>query len=103
MNAEITKIMEDYKNGATLEATNAALKPFGIHLDPEKNPGGGWTKEEMEQGFIPGDPANPLPDLSEFQVRVPELAGHTVEVLTKQGAYKVTYKDDGYHDRSVHL
>lgn len=103
MNAEITKIMNDYANGATLEATNEALKPYGIHLDPEKNPGGGWTEAEMEKGFIPGEPAKTVPELSEFQKRVPELAGHAIVVKTKQGTFKISYDADGYHTNSVRI
>lgn len=62
MNKTINDIMEQYKAGKiTLEEANAKLKEAGANfsLDPNKNPGGGWTKEEMEEGFIPAPVETP--------------------------------------------
>lgn len=103
MNTELEKIMQDYKNGATLEETNAALKPYGIFLDPDKNPGGGWTEAEMTEGFIPGEPVKRVPVLADYQKRIPALAGHTIIVKVKEGTYEVRYNADGYHDGSKKL
>ena len=104
MNAELKNIMAKYNNKeATLEETNAALKPYGMFLDPGKNPGGGWTEAEMAEGFFPGEPAQRVPDLKEFETRVPELGGHTIIVRTKQGTFKVSYHEDGYHAGSVRV
>ena len=47
MNKTINDIMEQYKAGKiTPEEANAKLKEAGANfsLDPNKNPGGGWTK-----------------------------------------------------------
>ena len=62
MNKTINDIMEQYKAGKiTVEEANAKLKEAGANfsLDPNKNPGGGWTKEEMEEGFIPAPVETP--------------------------------------------
>ena len=98
MNNQLNKILEAYKAGEkTLEETNEALKPYGIHLDPD-GAVSGWTEKEMEEGFIEAEePAKPLPDVSEFQTRIPALAGQTITVKTKQGIFEIRYKDDGYH------
>ena len=97
MNAELTKIMDDYHNGASLEETNKKLAAFGIHLDPKKNPDGGWTEAEMAEGFLPGEPAAPVQHLADFQTRIPELAGLTITVKVKEGIYQISYREDGYH------
>ena len=62
MNKIINEIMQQYKAGKiTVEEANAKLKEAGANfsLDPNKNPGGGWTKEEMEEGFIPAPVETP--------------------------------------------
>ncbi len=101
MNAELTMIMDAYHNGASLEETNEKLAAFGIHLNPDKNPDGGWTEAEMAEGFLPGEPSGPVQHLADFQTRIPELAGHTITVKVKEGTYQVSYKEDGYHRVSV--
>ena len=101
MNNQLNKILEAYKAGEkTLEETNEALKEAGANFffDPNRNPDGGWTEKEMEEGFIEAEePAKPLTDVSEFQTRIPALAGQTITVKTKQGIFEIRYKDDGYH------
>nr|DAT63420.1 MAG TPA: antilipopolysaccharide factor, Lipid A binding protein [Caudoviricetes sp.] len=99
MNKTINDIMEQYKAGKiTVEEANAKLKEAGANfsLDPNKNPGGGWTKEEMEQGFTPATGEHVVypdkPDLS----RRKELAGQVVEQKTNAGRFDVTYDELGY-------
>lgn len=100
----IREIMGKYNDHkATLEETNQALKAFGMFLDPHKNPGGGWTEAEMEQGFFPGEAARRVPELKEFETRIPELAGHTVIIKAKEGTFRVSYDADGYHAGSVRV
>ena len=103
MNTNINTIIEDFKAGKkTLEEANAALKEAGanFHIDPEKNPTGGWTKEEMESGFLPGNPSTPKPAGPDMS-RNTALAGWTVIQETKGGGYAVTYDDDGYAVKAV--
>lgn len=108
MNENINKIIEDYKNGEktpeALEETNAALKAAGasFHLDPDKNPDGGWTAEEMASGFLPGDPAAPKPDKADLS-RVTALAGQTVVQETKAGRFAVSYDEMGYAVKALRL
>ena len=103
MNTAINTIIEEFKAGKkTLEETNAALKAAGasFHIDPEKNPTGGWTKEEMESGFLPGAPTTPKPDKPDMS-RNTALACWTVVQETKGGSYAVTYDKDGYAVKAV--
>ena len=62
MNKSINDIIDRYKAGEiTLEEANWQLKAenAGFTLDPEQNHGGGWTQEELEQGFIPAKEGEP--------------------------------------------
>ena len=62
MNQRINDIIHNYKAGKiSPEEANRQLKAegAGFTLDPEKNPGGGWTQEELEQGFIPAKEGEP--------------------------------------------
>lgn len=100
----IREIMQKYNNGeVSLEDTNKALAPYGIHLDPEKNPDGGWTEAEMAEGFIPGEPATPVVKLEDFRTRIPALAGKTITVKVEEGTFKISYNEDGYHIKSVRM
>lgn len=103
MNTNINTIIEDFKAGKkTLEEANAALKAAGanFHIDPEKNPTGGWTEAEMASGFLPGNPSTPKPDKPDMS-RNTALSGWTVIQETKGGGYAVTYDDDGYAVKAV--
>ena len=102
-NEAINEILEAYKSGGkTLEETNAALKAAGAnyHLDPEKNPGGGWTAAEMEAGFLPGEPSAPKPERPDMG-RCEALAGMTVVQECRGGAWAVTYDELGYAVKAV--
>lgn len=104
MNAYLRSMVRKLDNKeATLEETNAALKPYGMFLDPDKNPAGKWTEAEIAEGFFPGEPAQRVPELKEFETRIPELAGHTIIVKAKEGTFKVSYHEDGYHAGSVRV
>lgn len=101
MNNEVNEAMEAYKRGEkTLEELNEVLRKFGYHLDPNKNPGGGWTEAEMVAGFRPGVEAAPLPDRPDMGRRT-ELAGQTVVQKTRHGSYAVSYDEYGYAVKAV--
>lgn len=101
MNKILDQIMQDYKNGATLEETNKRLAEFGLSLDPTKNPEGGWTEAEMEEGFLPGQPSEPLPDGPDMS-RIPSLAGMPPVIQkTKKGTFKVFRDEDGYAVKAI--
>ena len=105
MNKELSEIMKKYNDGkATLEETNAKLSKYGIQLDTNKNPSGGWTEEEIKEGFIdPKEPAPAVAKLSDYQTRIPELAGKTITVHVKEGTYRISYFEDGYHEKSIKI
>ena len=103
MNNTINTIIEDYKAGKkTLEETNAAMKAAGsnFHIDPEKNPDGGWTEAEMASGFLPGKPSTPKPAGPDMSRNI-AFAGWTVVQEVKGGSYAVTYDEDGYAVKAV--
>lgn len=90
-------INEGKKLGAPVEAINAELKAAGatFHINPDYTESG-WTKAEMEEGFIPPDKEpETLPQMLDTHRRE-DLAG-TVQVQRIVGAtYRVTYDEDGY-------
>ena len=103
-NEKIDKIMDAYKTGEkTLEETNKALKEAGVnfHLKADvTDENGHWNKQEMEEGFIPGEPAKDVqrkPDMS----RREDLAGKTILQKTTSGKYAVTYNELGYATKAV--
>ncbi len=98
MNKTINDIMEKYKAGEiTIEEANAQRKEAdaGFSLNPEKNPGGGWTEAEMAEGFMPGEEREALPKTPDMRRRK-ELAGQIVEQETASGPFMVEYDEDGY-------
>lgn len=91
------EILNQYANGEiSLEAANKALAEAGagFHLEPSKVTGG-WTEQEMKEGFMPGKPSEVLPDRPDMKRRM-DLAGKTVIQRTKGARYEVTYANDGY-------
>ena len=111
LNEYIAGAMNDIQQAGE-QAANAAVGGGGngYHFDFNKNPGGGWTDAEMNEGFISSgsggggwkDTAASLtgtkskvrgPDLS----RRTDLAGKTVG----QGSANVTYDKNGYATSTV--
>ena len=103
MKNKIDEIISAYKTGEiTVEAANEALKAAGaiFRLNPDKNPGGGWTEAEMQEGFIPGTAGDPMPKDPDMG-RAEELAGMVVAQRTVKGIYDVTYDELGYAEKAV--
>lgn len=99
MNA--TEILLKYSNGEiTLEAANIALDEIGAGYRLEPKATGGWTEEEMEQGFRHVEPAEALPERPDMS-RKQELAGQTIIQRTKRSTYAVTYDEFGYAVKAV--
>ena len=94
----------------------------GYHFDYTKNPGGGWTQTEMNEGFIPsGSSGWKLADGSDANLnyrdttpygkgvkgsftgadmsRDPKLAGRTVE----KNGYIITYDENGYAKSAINV
>lgn len=100
----------------------AAGATGGYHFDYTKNPGGGWTQTEMNEGFIPsGSSGWKLADGSDANLnyrdttpygkgvkgsytgadmsRDQKLAGRTVE----KNGYVITYDENGYATRAINV
>ena len=93
----------------------------GYHFDYTKNPGGGWTQTEMNEGFKEGDSGWKLADGSDANLnyrdttpygkgvkgsftgadmsRDPKLAGRTVE----KNGYIITYDENGYAKSAINV
>lgn len=99
----------------------AAGATGGFHFDFTKNPGGGWTQTEMNEGFKEGDSGWKLADGSDANLnyrdttpygkgvkgsftgadmsRDPKLAGRTVE----KNGYIITYDENGYAKSAINV
>lgn len=99
----------------------AAGATGGFHFDYTKNPGGGWTQTEMNEGFKEGDFGWKLADGSDANLnyrdttpygkgvkgsftgadmsRDPKLAGRTVE----KNGYIITYDENGYAKSAINV
>lgn len=100
----------------------AAGATGGYHFDYTKNPGGGWTQTEMNEGFIPsGSSGWKLADGSDANLnyrdttpygkgvkgsytgadmsRDQKLAGRTVE----KNGYVITYDENGYATKAINV
>ena len=105
MNKIYENIINDgKKNGKTIEAINAELKEAGanFHLNPD---GGvaGWTEDEMREGFLPGDPAQPVKHLHDFMRYDTEKAGETLRIQCAEGVYDVTWDVYGHPEKAVRI
>ena len=97
-------INEGCKAGKTIEAINAELKEAGanFHLNPD---GGvaGWSDKEMAEGFLPGDPAQPVKHLHDFMRYDTEKAGETLRIQCAEGVYDVTWDVYGHPEKAVRV
>lgn len=97
-------INEGKKQGAPVEAINAELKAAGanFHLNPD---GGvaGWTEAEMREGFLPGDPAQPVKHLHDVMRYDTEKAGETLRIQCAEGVYDVTWDVYGHPEKAVRV
>lgn len=97
----INEIIEAYKkHQITADEANKALADAGSNIRFNPDNAKGWTEEQMENGFLPGDPAVELPERPDMSRRE-ELAGLTVSQRTKGGIYDVTYDEFGYAVKAV--
>lgn len=97
-------INEGKKNGKAVETINAELKEAGanFHLNPD---GGvaGWTEDEMREGFLPGDPAQPVKHLHDVMRYDTEKAGETLRIQCAEGVYDVTWDVYGHPEKAVRV
>ncbi len=97
----INEIIEAYKkHQITADEANKALADARSNIRFNPDNAKGWTEEQMENGFLPGDPAVELPERPDMSRRE-ELAGMTVVQRTKGGIYDVTYDEMGYAVKAV--
>ena len=94
-------INEGKKQGAPVEAINAELKAAGsnFHLNPD---GGvaNWTKAEMAEGFVPGEPAKDAKRELDMSRKM-EFAGTKQIQWIPGGKFEVEYDENGYAKKAV--
>lgn len=98
-------INEGCKAGKTIEAINKELKEAGANFHLSSLEGnGGWTEQEMAEGFIPneGETADVrhLHDYMRYDVT---KAGTTVRVETPEGTYDITWDEGGHPEKAVRV
>lgn len=96
-------INEGVKSGKTYEEINAELAAAGatFHLDQDFVVTG-WSEAEMAEGFQPGEEAHVV-HLSECLSRDESKAETTVQAVTAEGTYDITYDKDGYAVKAVRV
>lgn len=105
MRNEITEILRKYGDGEiTREEANAELDKLdaGIHLQEKGE--GGWTDQEMAEGFLPPAEEQPekLPEGLDHSRHV-ERANLTVLQRTRMGTFATSYNEKGYAVKSVRV
>lgn len=98
----ITEIIRmGFANGDSYDTINKALADGGFNLKLVPRENGGWSEQEMKEGFKPGEPANEFTHLADLMKRHVEHAGKTVIDWCVEGKYAVTYNDNGYATKAV--
>ena len=96
-------INEGKATGKTIEEINAELKAAGanFHLNPD---GGvaGWSDKEMEEGFLPGEPAKDAQRTVDMRRRE-DLAGTKQIQRVPGGKFEVEYDELGYAKSAVRV
>ena len=104
MEKKFEKIIADgKKNGKTVEEINKELKEAGatFHLSSLEG-NGGWTEAEMNEGFIPGAPAQDAQRELDMGRKM-EFAGTKQIQWIPGGRFAVSYDEDGYAKSAVRL
>ena len=97
-------INEGKATGKTIEAINTELKEAGANF--HLNPDGGvanWTEDEMREGFLPGDPAQPVKHLHDVMRYDTEKSGETLRIKCAEGVYDVTWDIYGHPEKAVRV
>lgn len=94
-------INEGKKHGKTIETINKELKEAGanFHLNPDGSVAG-WTEQEMNEGFIPGAPAQDAQRELDMSRKM-EFAGTKQIQWIPGGKFEVEYDANGYAKRAV--
>lgn len=88
-------------NGDSYEVINKRLADAGFNLKLTPRENGGWTGQEMKEGFTTGEPAKDVVRLADLMRKHTEYAGTTKELLCAEGKYAVTYNGNGYAVKAV--
>lgn len=94
-------INEGKKNGKTIETINKELKEAGANFHLSSLEGnGGWTEQEMKEGFIPGAPAEDAQRTLDMSRKM-EFAGTKQIQWIPGGKFEIEYDANGYAKRAV--
>ena len=94
-------ITEGKRKGKTVDEINAELKAAGATFHLSSLEGNGvWTEQEMEEGFIPGAPAQDAQRELDMSRKM-EFAGTKQIQWIPGGKFEVEYDANGYAKRAV--
>lgn len=94
-------ITEGKRKGKTVEEINKELKEAGANFHLSSLEGnGGWTEQEMKEGFIPGAPAEDAHRTLDMSRKM-EFAGTKQIQWIPGGKFEVEYDANGYAKRAV--
>ena len=98
----ITEIIRrGFANGDSYAVINKALADAGFNLKLTLSENSGWTEQEMKEGFNAGESANVPTTLAGLMKRNVSMAGREIDMLCKEGKYKITWDENGYAIKAV--
>ncbi len=96
----IRKGMED---GKIYEQINAELKVAGSNVRLVEGKEGGWTEQEMKEGFVASEGKNNPVQRSLDMSRKIEFANTVQTQYVSGNKYEIHYNQDGYAVKAVHI
>lgn len=98
----ITEIIRrGFANGDSYAVINKALADAGFNLKLTPRENSGWTEQEMKDGFNAGESAIVPTTLADLMKRDVSMAGGEIDMLCKEGKYKITWDENGYAIKAV--
>lgn len=98
----ITEIIRrGFANGDSYAVINKALADAGFNLKLTPRENTGWTEQEMKDGFNAGESAIVPTTLANLMKRDVSMAGREIDMLCKEGKYKITWDENGYAIKAV--
>lgn len=94
-------IRQGLAHGDSYELINQRLAAAGCEFWLSTTENTVWTEQEMEEGFVEGEPAKDVVRLADLMKKHEEYAGCTLELWCKEGKYAVTYNENGYAVKAV--
>ncbi len=100
----ITEIIrQGFANGDSYEVINKALADAGFNLKLVPRENGGWTEQEVKEGFNEGEHAKDVVRLADLMKRNSSMAGQEKAMCCREGKYMITWDENGYAIKAVRI